>query len=66
MFSPEEWPVIPNGAHEVTVSNFAGVFVESATGQGDVWVRFIEYTAVQPAETWSLTSNLPKILRIVE
>ena len=66
MFSPEEWPIIPNGAHAVTVSNFVGVFVESSTNQGDVWVRFMNYMAIRPASEWSPDSNLPRVVRIVE
>jgi len=65
MLNPTEWPTIPNGRADITISNFAGVFVESASG-GSAWVRFIEYTGVSPASTWSANSALPKVLRIVE
>jgi hypothetical protein len=65
MLNPTEWPSIPNGRAEVTISNFAGIFVESAAG-GSAWVRFIEFAGVSPVSTWSATSALPKVLRIVE
>lgn len=66
MFDPRDWPDIDSGAKPVTVQNFVGVFVESLEGSGDVWVRFINYTGVSPAQEWSATSPLPRILRIVE
>jgi Flp pilus assembly protein TadG len=65
MLNPTDWPSIPNGRAEVTISNFAGVFVESSSG-GSTWVRFMEFTGVGPSSTWSPTSPLPKVLRIVE
>jgi hypothetical protein len=65
MLNPTEWPSIPNGRADVTIWNFAGVFVESAAG-GSAWVRFLEFAGVNPAANWSATSALPKVLRIVE
>ncbi len=66
MFNPEDWPDIDQGAKPVTVQNFVGVFVESLEGQGDVWVRFVSYTGVNPSPEWTELSPLPRILRIVE
>lgn len=66
MFNPEDWPDIELGAKPMTVQNFVGVFVESVEGMGDVWVRFINYTGVNPAAEWTESSPLPRILRIVE
>lgn len=66
MFDPQEWPYIDNGAKPVQVKNFVGVFVESVVGAGDVYVRFVNYTGIQPASEWSSTSALPRIIRIVE
>ena len=67
MFDPNFYP--PSGRRDVPITNFAGVFVDRVmTGGGgfSVIVRFIEYVDINPAEEWSASGPMVRVLRIVE
>ena len=68
VFNPENPP--PQGAHPFQVTNFAAVFVEGVNPNGDVQVRFVELTGLEPAPNFDPTQVGPgtqlTIIRIVE
>jgi hypothetical protein len=67
MFDPNYYP--GTGKNTVTITNFVGVFVDRRLGNGgniQVIVRFVEYVDVNPAEVWSASGPLVRVLRIVE
>jgi len=67
MFDPNFYP--PSGRRDVPVTNFAGVFVDRLEGGGgnlQIIVRFIEYVDINPAEVWSASGPMVRVLRIVE
>lgn len=67
MFSPEDWEDINLGAMPVPVRNFAGVWVERIDSNGDIWIRWIQYTSVRAAKDWDPDNgSLIRALRIVE
>ena len=67
MFSPEDWDEIHLGAKPVPVRNFAGVWVDSIDPNGDIWVRWMQYTTVRAAADWDPDNgSLLRALRIVE
>ncbi len=67
MFDPTDWPDIANGRKPVPISNLAGVWLESWDGNNEVWVRWLQYTAIAPADDFDPNdSSLLRILRIVE
>jgi hypothetical protein len=67
MFDPNDYPV--SGRRDVPATNFVGVFVDRIEGSGPnmaIVVRFIEYVDVNPADEWSASGPLVRVLRIVE
>lgn len=67
MFDPTVWLEIENGRKDFPITNLAGIWMESFDGGNAVTVRWLAYTAVQPAENWEDASGgLLRILRIVE
>ena len=67
MFAPKDWEDIDLGAKPVPVRNFAGVWVERIDSNGDIWVRWIQYTEVRPAAEWDAdNASLLRALRLVE
>lgn len=67
MFDPRVWSEIENGRTHFPITNLAGIWMESWDGNNEVTVRWLAYTAVQPAQNWEDGSGgLLRILRIVE
>jgi hypothetical protein len=67
MFHPEDWEDIHLGAMPVPVRNFAGVFIDRVDPNGDVWIRWMQYTTVRSAANWEPDNgSLLRSLRIVE
>jgi hypothetical protein len=67
MFDPTLWEDIGMGRSPVPITNLAGVWLESWDGNNNVTARWLNYTAVTPAENWEDASgSLLRMLRIVE
>ncbi len=67
MFDPNDYP--PSGRRSVPVTNFAGLFIDRVEGGGSnlqVVARFVEYVELFPADEWSASGPLARVLRIVE
>ena len=67
MFDPRVWLEIENGRKTFPITNLAGIWMEFWDGNNEVWVRWLAYTAVEPAQNWEDESDsLLRMLRIVE
>ncbi len=67
MFDPRTWPDIDMGRKPVAVTNIAGIWMVDWDGNNLIWVRWLHYTAIAPAEDWEDSQNsFLRILRIVE
>lgn len=64
LFDPRNPP--PPGSSPLEISGFAGVFVESVTGN-QVQVRLVNYAGLNPSETLGpLAGSLARVLRLVD